>query len=201
MLLYIFLNGDVFRPTSDKRNLRRHSTIKQLFESMNYGSAMKYEDESEDCLISHLRSAEEESIQVNLSEVEESLVRDEQYTYVEDNNLEESFLSITLDSSERCIDDCNKLDITTDIEIIQLDGPLDLTYSRSSRNYEPVKPVFGINCEKAEIIHLMNFFRSFNITWLSSDYHKLCCVDEECFFCYIRSSFLRLRQEQEGGVP
>ena len=50
-----------------------------------------------------------------------------------------------------------------------------------------------------EVIQLMNFFRSFNVSWLSSVDHTLCWLDEECFFCNLRSMFLRLRQERIKG--
>ena len=84
--------------------------------------------------------------------------------------------------------------------IQQLDGIDDLSDSSSEIEYtEPSKSVFGINCEHKEIIQLMNFFRSFNVLWLCSEDHNLCWLDEECFFCHIRSSILRLRQKREKG--
>ena len=88
---------------------------------------------------------------------------------------------------------------TTDM-IPQLDGMDDLSDSSDGSEYlEPVKSVFGMSCEHKEIIQLMNFFRSFNFSWLFSEDHKLCWLDEECFFCNMRSMFLRLRQGRVKG--
>ena len=59
--------------------------------------------------------------------------------------------------------------------------------------------IFGVNCEIEEIIQLLNFFRSFNFMWISSNFHVLCCSDQTCFFCNMRSSCIRLRQVREKG--
>ena len=59
--------------------------------------------------------------------------------------------------------------------------------------------IFGVNCEIEEISQLLNFFRSFNFMWISSNFHKLCCWDQTCYFCYMRSSCIRLRQVREKG--
>ena len=101
-------------------------------------------------------------------------------------------------------DDCdlNKSDILAHIDysIPQLDGIDDLSDSSSDIEYaEPCKFVYGIKCEHKEIIQLMNFFRSFNVSCLPSKDHNLCWLDEECFFCNLRSMFLRLRQERVKG--
>ena len=96
----------------------------------------------------------------------------------------------------------NRYDVivhTTDV-IPQLDGMDDLSDSSDRIEHgEPSKTVFGINCEHREIVQLVNFFRSFNVLWLSSQDHILCWLDEECFFCNLRSMFLRLRQERIKG--
>ena len=46
-------------------------------------------------------------------------------------------------------------------EVIQLDG-MDDSINLDDKE-EPIKFVFGINCEFREIIHLISFFRSFNL--------------------------------------
>ena len=59
------------------------------------------------------------------------------------------------------------------------------------------KMIFAINCEREEIITLINFLRSLNHLWLFSKEHSLCTLDASCYFCHLRSTFLRLRIERE----
>ena len=47
---------------------------------------------------------------------------------------------------------------------------------------------------------MFNFLRSFNLMWITSDSHQLCDIDRSCFFCNVRSSFLRLRKRREKGI-
>ena len=63
------------------------------------------------------------------------------------------------------------------------------------------KKIFGINCEIKGIVQLINFFRSFNFLWISSclKSHWMCPLNQQCFFCYMRSSCLRLRKERSKG--
>ena len=62
-----------------------------------------------------------------------------------------------------------------------------------------VKRIYGINCEISNIIHMINFIRSFNFLWITRDTHWMCHISQDCFFCSLRSSCLRLRQEREKG--
>ena len=61
ILLYIFLNGDVFESTPDTNNL------KTSCELVHCGAAVKYQYEAEDSAIPCFRSAGDESIQISLS--------------------------------------------------------------------------------------------------------------------------------------
>ena len=56
------------------------------------------------------------------------------------------------------------------------------------------RKIFAVNCEIKEIVHLVNFFRSFNFLWIQKTSHNLCDLDDACFFCNLRSAYLRLRQ-------
>ena len=79
-------------------------------------------------------------------------------------------------------------------EMLQIDGFEDFEEDKSI-----AKEIFAINCEREEIIELMTLFRSFDNFWADSRFHSICDVDESCFFCRIRSSSLRLRQERTKG--
>ena len=104
-----------------------------------------------------------------------------------------------LEEMEELIDSSDVIVDTADF-IPQLDGMGEISDSSDKIEYvEPSKTVFGINCEHREVVQLMNFFRSFNVLWLSSQDHNLCWLDEDCFFCNLRSMFLRLRQERIKG--
>ena len=81
-----------------------------------------------------------------------------------------------------------------DCSFSQLDG-----FEEESFLLERVKSVYGISCEAEGIRQLINFLRSFNFLWISMKSHPLCVIDEECFFCNIRSSALRLRIERRKG--
>ena len=98
-----------------------------------------------------------------------------------------------LDGFEDALTDSSDSDLVFEENFIpQYDG-LD------ADQLKQVKTVFGINCEVEEIIHLINFIRSFNFIWISSTGHSLCFIDEACFFCCLRSSILRLRLERKKG--
>ena len=88
-------------------------------------------------------------------------------------------------------------------KVLQLDGMDDYSDSneelRMNSNLIIDKNVFEINCEVDAIIQLINFLRSFNFIWIALKCHSLCVIDESCFFCNIRSSFLRLRLERKKG--
>ena len=88
-------------------------------------------------------------------------------------------------------------------EIIpQFDGGCDL---ESSDDDEIInKSVFAINCEINNISCLINFFRGFEFLWSASSGHCLCIPDhkqpeQNCFFCNLRSSCLRLSVKRTKG--
>ena len=56
-------------------------------------------------------------------------------------------------------------------DICQLDGLEDFSeLEEVSSNNE----IFGVKCEAKEIVHLINFFRSFNFLWIMMQDHLLC---------------------------
>ena len=86
---------------------------------------------------------------------------------------------------------------SSDMEhICQLDGNDDFS---SELEDKPCKSIFSVSCEVKQVINLINFFRSFNVLWISTTTHTLCSLNQNCFFCNIRSSCLRLRQERRTG--
>ena len=89
------------------------------------------------------------------------------------------------------------------LKVLQFDGMDDCSDNSVEPNicskFELSKTVFGINCEEDAIIQIINFLRSFNFLWIALKCHSLCVIDESCFFCVIRSSSLRLRQERKRG--
>ena len=83
--------------------------------------------------------------------------------------------------------------------VCQLDGNDDCSSLSSMDEILPVKEIYAVNCESRELVDLINFVRSFNLLWVSTQEHLLCALDQSCFFCNIRSSCLRLRQERKKG--
>ena len=89
-----------------------------------------------------------------------------------------------------------------DLVILQLDGGND---SESSDDEEMIqKNVFAINCEIEEISYLVNFFRNCDFLWESMLSHCICNNDQKqpeknCFFCHMRSTYLRLNKERTKG--
>jgi hypothetical protein len=86
--------------------------------------------------------------------------------------------------------------------IPQCDGGNDSTLSYDEEIIE--KKVLAINCEIDEITCLVNFFRSCNFLWSSMFDHCLCKFDvkqpdNNCFFCHMRSSCLRLNAGRSKG--
>ena len=80
--------------------------------------------------------------------------------------------------------------------ICQLDGADDIS---SEEDNLVNKKIFAVNCEVKEILHLINFLRSFNNIWLLSKDHPICDLDKNCLFCSIRSSCVRIRKERTSG--
>ena len=68
--------------------------------------------------------------------------------------------------------------------IFQLDGADD--------KETDVKSVFSIKCEENGITNLINFIRSFDILWEYGENHGPCTYNQDCFYCHVRSSILRL---------
>ena len=81
------------------------------------------------------------------------------------------------------------------INIPQLDG-FDEEVSSEDDTIEN-KKIFAINCEEKEIVQLINFFRSFDSLWERVESHELCTPNQNCFFCHMRSSALRLNLERK----
>ena len=88
------------------------------------------------------------------------------------------------------ISECNTYNMS-DWMIPQLDGLDDEALN--------INEIFTIKCESIELIQMMNFLRSFDLLWELNDAHNLCSFKENCFFCHMRSSFLRLTEERTMG--
>ena len=86
-------------------------------------------------------------------------------------------------------------------KISQLDGFDDEDIEDEEIGNEAVedKSVFALNCESEELIQMINFLRSLTTFWETDDSHKLCIFKKCCFFCYMRSSSLRLNEERRKG--
>ena len=67
------------------------------------------------------------------------------------------------------------------------------------------KKLFSINSEVKEIICLINFFRNCDFLWNSMSSHSLCEFNQKelgnnCFFCHMRSSCIRLNFPRSKGI-
>ena len=78
-------------------------------------------------------------------------------------------------------------------EINQLDGFEELDCNNTARE------IYAIKCEEKSIVDIINFFRSQNTLWIDTQKHFLCDSNQSCFFCNMRSSCLRIRQERVNG--
>ena len=81
-------------------------------------------------------------------------------------------------------------------DICQLDGLDDFS---ELEDIPSNSEIFGVKCEARVIVDLVNFFRSFNFLWICMKDHLLCRLEQACFFCHMRSSCLRIRQERKKG--
>ena len=81
--------------------------------------------------------------------------------------------------------------------IPQHDGLEDEISSNGEEIIE--KGLFSINCEEINIVHMLNFFRSFDLLWKQCRKHELCDPKENCFYCHMRSSSLRLNMGRKKG--
>ena len=69
-------------------------------------------------------------------------------------------------------------------------------------NLDINKNIFSVNCELEELVVIMNFFRSFQFIWKLTTQHTLCTFEKKgdnCFFCLMRSSCLRLNAYRSYG--
>ena len=102
-------------------------------------------------------------------------------------------------SLQRKLEVFEKVFYNNDEAILQVDGNCDAMD-------EEVVPwcLYSVNCDFQSLTTWINFFRSFNILWETSE-HCLCTLDipypEEsfCFFCLMRSSCIRLRNRGQKG--
>ena len=81
--------------------------------------------------------------------------------------------------------------------ILQFDGGDDTNKSFT-------KKIYAVNCEIDEICIVSNFFRSCDFLWILGAGHEKCEYNSKhkewnCFFCNVRSSFLRLSAERKKG--
>ena len=86
-----------------------------------------------------------------------------------------------------------------DYIIPQMDGQIT---ESSEDEVKKKKSIFSVNIGLNEITQLISFFRSFDNVWNSLDFHKICAQNhllESCFFCYMRSSCLRLNAVRRLG--
>ena len=118
----------------------------------------------------------------------------------ENTPLNNTFNSMNLqfDSSDETIEeffeDKRSTNQLLDGKIAQLDG---FNENSAELGMGQAKNIFAINCEREDLVNLLNFFRSFNKVWLQSTFHQICNAESNCFFCHIRSSMIRLRQERK----
>ena len=92
-----------------------------------------------------------------------------------------------------------KVYTSTNETIVQLDGSSDIMY-------EEVVPkcLSSVNCEQQVLITWLNFFRSLDVLWGTSD-HCICTFnipyseESSCFYCLMRSSCNRLRNRGMRG--
>ena len=65
------------------------------------------------------------------------------------------------------------------IVIGQLHGNDDLSFSEDE---QPCKGIYAVNYSDKTVINIINFFRSINLFWISTQSHQLCSLDQNCFF-------------------
>ena len=85
-------------------------------------------------------------------------------------------LDCLADNLEECHDQDYKF-ISCENKILQFDGIDDCSDDNVDQNLNSKltldKAVFGINCEEEDVIHLINFLRSFNFVWIALKCHSL----------------------------
>ena len=81
----------------------------------------------------------------------------------------------------------------------QLDGNVS---ESSEDEIKIIKSLFSVKCEVKDIIQILTFFRGLNFIWKSLPCHKMCSQkssDENCFYCHMRSSMIRLSASRGRG--
>ena len=205
--MFIVLNNDIFKTDQSSLNKIKHQNSQKQYKKSNPCSTVIARSKIKSMFMtkqlqySSINSSrtsrknpclKKSDIEIDLKDntLDKSHNISDEKDVFEENRLVEKYSN--LNKSDSQVDTCYL--------IPQLDGMDDLSdVSDAVEEIKPSKTIFGIQCEHREIIQLMNFFRSFNVSWLSSVDHTLCWLDEECFFCNLRSMFLRLRQERIKG--
>ena len=88
---------------------------------------------------------------------------------------------------------------TSNFRLTQLDGHVG-TSSQTLTVFK--KDSYAISCDFDDIIQGVTFFRGLSLLWERLADHKLCLSSEifhDCFFCYMRSSCLRLSAKRGRG--
>ena len=87
--------------------------------------------------------------------------------------------------------------ISAQVMIPQVDGEV----GNSSEDEVNIKKIFAVNSECEEINQSLSFFRGFSSIWKLFENHKLCpeSSTNPCFFCHMRSTFLRLVSSRGRG--
>ena len=116
----------------------------------------------------------------------------------EENHMSKSYETENEDSINIIKEHVQRSKSESDDPIPQLDGNV----SESSEDENIIKKLFSVKCETRGIIQVLTFFRSLDFIWNSLSCHKLCSTKssgENCFFCHMRSSCLRLRATRGRG--
>ena len=115
--------------------------------------------------------------------------------YYNTNDADDSLLQNGISSHETTSDENSNSD--QELVIPQMDGLEDIISSGDEEIED--KNQFAVNCDRKEVINIMNIFRSFDMLWESLKGHTLCDVKNSCFFCYFRSACLRLSIRRKKG--
>ena len=202
LTMFILLNfGDMINQESEQCFLRSHIQIKDvrtcILKSANY-CARKFDKPDQP-------NKDEYFIRYCIR-MASSFIQDEPVPSVQEASTMKSILRVydQMYYQRDVQDESSDIDGHEPLsnQIYQFDGGND---SASSYDEEIIeKKVLAINCEIDEIACLVNFFRSSNFLWSSMFDHCLCKFDPKqpennCFFCHMRSSCLRLNAVRSKG--
>lgn len=83
--------------------------------------------------------------------------------------------------------------------LLQIDGNIEVFSSSSEEETE--SNIYIVDDEMKDIALLITFFRKFSFLWWFTANHKLCKPTkfQKCFFCFFRSSCVRLDEKREIG--